>query len=398
MFKLVLMFLMIALVSVVLSADARADSGDNSALDGIADSAVAESEDLALDYYETALVGKADGAYVHGNDLFLISRCPFEIQSARLMKQAEKKADEGILKRLEEWCFAFRDSFSVEKPSTANRECAWEFLDRLDPNWKIEDWKFSGSSRTIVKEPDFENGKMVVVVVVDRRNAEASARKLIPDTTDENVLRSSRAALQKIGVVEFERAVKENAGDELTLVDDVLKSYIENSAFAQGLRREMEAQGKVTVTTNDEQTLVITTVAIPRMQQLFLSCGKERQEPSKQIQSGVLARGIAYDASVSLDERLNQLKCALCENPGDAELWNLYGRCLSDRGDKMAAVICYRNALMLKPDYEYPIVNLAKVYSELGYKRLGVGLALLARGTAKDKWSISESQKILFDP
>lgn len=84
------------------------------------------------------------------------------------------------------------------------------------------------------------------------------------------------------------------------------------------------------------------------------------------------------------------------DNLRDVELWNLYGRCLNDNGDKMAALSCYRNVLKLKPNYEYPIVNLATVYSDLGYKRLGVGLALLAFGTTKDKWSITESQKVLF--
>jgi hypothetical protein len=46
--------------------------------------------------------------------------------------------------------------------------------------------------------------------------------------------------------------------------------------------------------------------------------------------------------------------------------------------------------------YEYALVNLARVYNTIGCKNLAIRLAFFARGIAKEKWTIQESEKILF--
>lgn len=177
-----------------------------------------------------------------------------------------------------------------------------------------------------------------------------------------------------------------------------ISAYLENSPLAEQLRREMMRGPNVTVVTNDACTVVSTHVSIPRMQQMFLSGGTLAQPICERTPIGLQAEKMAYVVGEELQKKLGALKDALCENPSDYVLWNLYGRMLVEGEDRIGALIAFRNALIIKPDYAYSLVNCAKTYRYLGLFNLEITFAIKARGVAKDKWSVAESEKILFAP
>lgn len=102
-----------------------------------------------------------------------------------------------------------------------------------------------------------------------------------------------------------------------------------------------------------------------------------------------------FGAKGSLESKENSIRAALRKNPGDWVLWNLYGRCFQSQKEHIAAVICFRAALKLNPEYEFAWTNLATTYADLGYKRLALGAAVMAKGFATDNWCVSRAEEIL---
>ncbi len=156
----------------------------------------------------------------------------------------------------------------------------------------------------------------------------------------------------------------------------------------------VRTQMVVTVT----RTLVRKTVSSyrgePRFEQLFFGAGSLPNAAAERLASGVAAEKAFYGRA-SIDERERLLLLALRENPGDKALWNLYGRLFQTRRDLYGALICFRNALRIDPDYEFAMANIAAVYSDMGLRNLAVGMAALARGVASDAWCRKTAEAIL---
>lgn len=385
---------------------------------------ISVADDAALKYYESVLTGKPDGVYEQDDNLFIVSTAKYDKRRTATRSKAADEAELGIVPLLKGWIIKRTlEKDGMPDPKTDSRKFTWEFLDKVCPGWMFPEWSASAEMRTIVD--DAKDGKYSIVMVTKKSVVRANILSDYHARTDDDFALSCirrvfnswngrdeglAIAYRVCGVPDLgdKSLVPSDLMDEYDSVNKKLSEYLGSSPKAQSMRKDIEiskipvVSSNAVVSVNPQGTekvlkVEITSVQkIPRMQLLFLGCGAVSNTPCGRIESGLAAIRIAYDQQCAIDKKLTALENALCDNPGDAELWNLYGRCSNDNGEKMAAIICYRNALKLKPDYEYPIVNLAKVYSELGYKRLGVGLALLANGTAKDKWSIAESQKILF--
>lgn len=384
------------------------------------------ADDVALQYYKSVLSGKPDGVYEQDDNLFIVSTAKYDKRRTVTRSKAADEAELGIVPLLKGWII----KRTLEKdgppdPKTDSRKYTWEFLEKVCPGWMFPEWSASAEMRTIVD--DASDGKYSIVMVTKKSVVQSNILSSYHARTDDDFALSCirrvfdswngmdkglAIAYRVCGVPDLgdKSLVPADLIDEYDSVNKKLSEYLGSSQKAQSMRKDIEisktpvVSSNIVVSVNPQGTekvirMEVTSVQkIPRMQLLFLGYGTVSNMPYGRIESGTAAIRIAYDQQAKLDHKISVLKNALCDNPGDAELWNLYGRCLNDDGEKMAALICYRNALKLKPDYEYPIVNLARVYSELGYRRLGVGLALLAHGTAKDKWSITEAEKILFGP
>ena len=132
----------------------------------------------------------------------------------------------------------------------------------------------------------------------------------------------------------------------------------------------------------------------PRFEDSFLGMTNNCVEAS-QTEIGRAAVAV-FMGKTGIVAKERALKDALAENPGDKELWNLYGRCLMVRGEKIGAVICFRQALRLDGKYEFALANLADAYFALGYRRLALGMAVVARGMARSEWCIKRTESILM--
>lgn len=156
---------------------------------------------------------------------------------------------------------------------------------------------------------------------------------------------------------------------------------------------------KTTVTTTETHTFirkktVSSVVGKAKLQDIFLSAGTMDNLPSEIKPSAKKAKESFYgSADVATKEK--DLYAALCENPGDKELWNLYGRLLLNRNENEAAVICFRASLKLDNKYEYALVNLSEAYNAMGLKNLSYGLAFVARGLSTNSWVTLHSEAIL---
>lgn len=382
--------------------------------------------DAALEYWDASLKGKGCGVFLHEGIMYIVTEKPFDKRRAATLAKASKDADADITALLKDWCKAeYGASGKEPEPKTHRERIVWDFLDKVSPGWKFPNWSFKGNARTIVRDQDFEFGKLTVVTTVNEIDARESARLLRPhfSPADQDTwIKRYFAAFKTANGLEETYAVLDlpdfrngkadtsEVGEQYAQAESAITTYIKSSSICDRFRKEITEMSVPLVETNKSEVanaqgteIVImenikTIIRVPRMQRLFLSGGKMANTACARIESGKLAEKKAFDPKAGIEEKLEALRGALCDNPGDAVLWNLYGRCLGDAGDRVGAVICYRNALNTDPAFEYAIVNLATVYKALGYESLGVRLAILACGTAKDKWSISESQKILFGP
>lgn len=131
-------------------------------------------------------------------------------------------------------------------------------------------------------------------------------------------------------------------------------------------------------------------------ERMFVSKVKMNVQGASTTSIGDAARKMFF-STASVTRKEQTIVDALRENPRDAKLWNLLGKCLQTRKDYFGAVNCFRKSLMINGDYEFALVNLAETYSLLGYKRLSMGLAIYARALAKDTWCIEHSEKLLTE-
>lgn len=132
----------------------------------------------------------------------------------------------------------------------------------------------------------------------------------------------------------------------------------------------------------------------PMFEKMFVSGGSILIEPTKSSAIGIAAEKVFF-SSASLEDKEKGLLDALRENPGDTKLWNYYGKCLQYKKDYVGAAICFRNALAIDKDYDFALVNLSETYQCLGFNKLALGMAVYARGVAKDPWCINHSEAVI---
>ena len=132
-----------------------------------------------------------------------------------------------------------------------------------------------------------------------------------------------------------------------------------------------------------------------RFEELFLSAAKLENMSEARTVIGSAAENAFLSDGFTVEEIERIVHDALCENPGDAGLWNLYGRLCYKKGDKLAALICYRNALKLDARHQYALVNIAVTYKDLGFGALSIGPAVLSLGLADNQWCIDRAIEIL---
>lgn len=355
----------------------------------------AADEDSALEYYERNLKGRKDGIYECGNDLLLICSTKFDTQSADSRNSALRKTKEGAILKVKDWCKAY----SVEPkimPANDKQHILWTYLEKMRPGWMYPEWHFTGLARVVVRDEDYEKETFTTVVAISKKTAEREAKKFIPHVSNDDVLRCVSMYFSHNDFGKFSCIEKNISAMDCEKSEERILAYLEKSPLAEQLRREMMRKPNVIVVTNDVCTFVSTRVSIPRMQQMFLSGGTLLQPLSERTSFGLQAEKMAYVREEQLRKKLDMLKESLRENPSDYILWNLYGRMLLEGNDQIGALIAFRNALIIKPDYAYSLVNCAKIYGSLGLPKLEIAFAIKARGVAKDSWSIKESEKVLF--
>lgn len=415
----------LSLMAVIVPSVANATDGDVDVNDAIEnalnDPSVNDSE---LEYWKSALSDKGDGIYSHNGILYVVVSERFNKFRASTLQNAVKAANRKTLKRLKDWCQAeARKKYLEPKPASESERIVWALLDKMSPGWKYLEWEFSGDARTVFKDQNFESQTLLVVTTLKEIDARESVKKLKARCSFADVVsciarlfstRQSVDELQEvcdcleISDLKDRSVASSDILTEYAKIKKNIEGYITSSPLSIKCYEEIKSLSTPIIETNKvEQTneygtetviteVIKTTIRHPRMQQLFLAYGAATNSSLPRTALGLKAEKIAYDRSVQMSEKLDILKKSLCENPGDVVLWNLYGRCLYDSGDKMGAIICLRNALKIDMKYEYALVNLARVYNTIGCKNLAIRLAFFARGIAKEKWTIQESEKILF--
>ena len=159
---------------------------------------------------------------------------------------------------------------------------------------------------------------------------------------------------------------------------------------------ETKTVTKVTTIRKIRRKTVAEVSGMPLFEDVFISGGKTLDKASPQTGTGKKAVAAYFDAVTPMDEKSKMVAEALCENPGDSQLWNLYGRCLLQKGEKLAALLCFRCAAKLDAANQYAIANLSLVYDNLGYAELARGLAVIAYGIADDEWCRNAAKKVLL--
>lgn len=160
------------------------------------------------------------------------------------------------------------------------------------------------------------------------------------------------------------------------------------------------------VTTNREVSIRTTTrfpiveektvvSGDPRFEALLLSGATISNAPSARTAIGREAESAFYNAKLQLLERRAKVERGLRENPGDAGLWNLLGRCFQGEEDHAAAVICFRNALRIDPAHGFALANLGVSYQSLGFSELAFGCSVAVLGMTDDPWCINQARAIL---
>lgn len=193
----------------------------------------------------------------------------------------------------------------------------------------------------------------------------------------------------------------------------VTRAQADNERQASGFAAKGEVKETTRISDEEEvvETRTVTTVktirkirrktvkevsGTPLFEDVFISGGKTLGKASPQTEVGKKAVAAYFDAVTPMDEKSKMVAEALCENPGDSQLWNLYGRCLLQKGKKLAALLCFRCAAKLDAANQYAIANLSSVYDDLGYAELARGLAVIAYGIADDEWCRGVAKKVLL--
>ena len=381
------------------------------------------------DYYRKEVFQKESGVYENDGILYIHSRIPIQLDGnvsikAIALKRAQARAQlsatmetSSLLRR---WALK-----QTEEARNAKTELppgvlyVKKLVESYKPDWQFSDWNINVSMRTMAD--NIEGEQYICALSVEKQSVlDAIPKefyspcppdklfKVLSKIAKENLKQDEKAFYAKCGVMDIMdglEGVPTANVEEFSKFKMDMEKYV-LSPFMVALKEEAQkiSEPKTTktrtVTTNPQGTIrteeekTVTTYATPKMQNLMLSCGNEENHEFKRIESGTKAIKFLFDAGNASKDKEAKIKEALCDNPGDKELWNYYGRLLLDRNEMMAAAICFKIALRLDGQFVYPMVNLSKIYSSMGYKNLAYGLALVARSLADDTWSVTETDKI----
>ena len=152
----------------------------------------------------------------------------------------------------------------------------------------------------------------------------------------------------------------------------------------------------VTKTRRIRRRVHVETMGVPRFEDLFLAAGVITNAASAQLESGRKAAADYLRGGVDMSTLEHRLEAALCENPGDVQMWNMYGNCLNKKGDVIGALICFRCAVGVNAHDQFALTNLCRVYDTLGCQMLSYGYAILVRGVSNDAWCLKKVDEILL--
>ena len=279
------------------------------------------------------------------------------------------------------------------------------------PDW--EDGSFSSLLERFLDEAfsvDETEGSFLKDYLLQASDAiRAEALAVLAPTEETNrtiVVQPVRCSTNTVVSVSTNAIVPEAFDSTMREITKSRPSGLPASASVSGIVRDLEVYSVRTNVTMTIEIVKESTVVIrnlewcgePRFQMLFLSAGLCGNEPSLQTSFGKSAAKAFYSSSTTSEDKAARLHDALCENPGDAALWNLYGRTLLEGGDAEGAVISLLNALRLDIANEFVWANLSTAWSRLGRDERAIGAALVARGLAKSEWTVRTAEAVLLKP
>ena len=385
--------------------------------------AFAAAEMIHSEYYRATILPKESGVYEHGEKLFIHSKSACESNVSSVRNKSMARATHGTGTLLRRWALDLSAPERATKETlTAQESFIKCVLDRTDDYWQFPNLNIAVNLQCVM---DGREGNEYVVGLVGEKAKVVSqipeeyrmpctgdrVRKALPIVAQRKMMGAGAEGFMKAcGAWDLVKptGVAHERIAAFNSVNDEIGRYLRSSPLAKELAEEAAALSVPQVVTNTtstmneqgtmltEKTEITTVTRFPRMQKLFLNCANETNCPTARQPSGRAAIASIRDAKVSADGRATLFKAALCDSPGDKELWNYYGRVLMAKGDSRGAIICFRNALKLDARFVYPIVNLACAYQALGKSELALGTAVVGRGLATDAWSVRELDRILW--
>lgn len=184
-------------------------------------------------------------------------------------------------------------------------------------------------------------------------------------------------------------------GEDVGTFGESRDGLVVETTVAGDVEEVVETKTVVSVSKRLRRRIERSVSADPLFGKLFLSGGEMPNRSTAQTEEGRTIAA-AFQANPQSEENKARLRAALMHNPGDKVIWNLYGRMLEGSGDTMAALISYRCALKLDPQYGYALVNFARVADQLGYDRISIAHAIFARGISEDPWCVKNTEILLL--
>lgn len=383
----------------------------------------ASTDALGIDqYYRESVFEKESGVYEFEGEIIFQTVVDYDKNSNTARNQAKARAMLDSKEQIKQWMLQYtaeaRAKASVLSPG---QTFARMRLDAAYPGWQFSDFDVNFATRMLHNRA--VQGRYVHSVCVNKETLIANIPEFFATPCSAEVLSAYLPKLTKFllagesrkrflrdcgafDLVEMDETAPLAAAYEA--INEKIRDYWESSEFIKGLQQEIQTLEVPQTTvkeieeTNDAKTVTtkrvetVTVVRNPRMQKLMVLWESEKNFPLPPTTFGTQVKKTILSRQKSPDESIQLLKEALAENPGDKELWNLFGRLLMLKEEPLLAVVAYRNALKLDPEFIYPMVNLAYAYRELGEKELGFGLMVVLNGFDLDAWSAKNVSALLM--
>ncbi len=390
----------------------------------VSSAAFAAEEMLPSEYYKTTILPKASGVYEYQENVFVHSKAVYESKKPSAKNKALTQATYETGTLLRRWAIDLTAPERTAKESlTAQERRIKQLLDGVDGYWQFPDWNINTALQCVM---DGREGNEYVVGLVGEKALLVSQipaayrmpctserlKKVLPIVAQRKMKGTGAEGFMKMcgawDLVKSDGVAQDKIADYKG-VNDEIGQYVQSSPLVKTMAEEIAALSVPQVVTNrtsvmnaqgtalTEKIEIVKVTRFPRMQRLFLNCLAETNYPTARLPSGTAAIAGVQNPKATVDEQEKLIRAALCDSPGDKELWNYFGRVLMSKNDNLGAIICFRNALKLDARFVYPIVNLARAYKALGRNSLSLGTAVVGRGLATDAWSIRELDKIFWE-